>query len=179
MNKKIKFNYYNNPSENTPGHYLLRERKSQVIDDESKLLTPQITSKDKIQMKLNDDITPTNYNINYSDNLKIDSELDTYFPTKFVGAGRGFGNLNVSTDIRNGDSSRKDTKDYKLSKEGEQLFDYQFQYLTRNIQDPNHLIMEIPRGGEMTRRQNQLSVNVMRHPREITKDNIKGIKFDY
>ena len=167
MNKKIKFNYTNNPSENTPGHYLLRERKSQVIDDESSLLTPQISSRDKMKVELNNTIAPNNYNINYSDNLKGDSSLDTYFPTKFIGAGRGFGNLNIATDIRNGDSSRKDFKEYKVTKEGEQMFDYQFQFLTRNVQDPNHIVMPIPRGGESTRKQNQLVVDSMRAPKII------------
>jgi hypothetical protein len=167
MNKKIKFNYNSNPSENTPGHYLLRERKSQVIDDESLLITPQINSKDKMQMKLNDTIAPNDYNVNYSDNLKNDSDLDTYFPTKFVGAGRGFGNLNIANDIRNGNASRKDFKEFKETKEGEQMFDYQFQYLTRNVQDPNHIVMPIPRGGESTRKQNQLPVDNMRPPKII------------
>jgi hypothetical protein len=163
MNKKIKFNYNCNPSENTPGHYLLKERKSQVIDNETYLLTPEISSKDKMQIILNDNIAPNNYEVNYSDNLKIDSDLDTYFPTKFIGAGRGFGNLNIANDIRNGNASRKDFKQFKETKEGEQMFDYQFQYLTRNVQDPDHLVMSIPRGGESTRKQNQLLVNNIRH----------------
>jgi hypothetical protein len=167
MNKKIKFNYTNNPSENTPGHYLLRERKSQVIDDESLLLTPQISSRDKTQMKLNDTIAPNNYNVNYSDNLKVDSDLDTYFPTKFFGAGRGFGNLEIASDIRNGNASRKDFKEFKVTKESEQMFDYQFSYLSRNVQDPNHIVMPIPRGGEPTRVQNQLIVDNMRQPKII------------
>ncbi len=167
MNKKIKFNYVCNPSENTPGHYLLREKKSQVIDDESLLLTPQISSKDKMQVELNNTIAPNNYNVNYSDNLKNDSDLDIYFPTKFIGAGRGFGNLDVASDIRNGNASRKDFKEFKVTKESEQMFDYQFSYLTRNVQDPNHIVMPIPRGGESTRKQNQLPVNNMRHPKII------------
>jgi hypothetical protein len=167
MNKKIKFNYCSDPSENTPGHYLLKQRKSQIIDDETYLLTPPITSKDKMELALNSTISPNNYEVNYSDNLKKDSDLDTYFPTKFIGAGRGFGNLNIANDIRSGNASRKDFKEFKEIKEGEQMFDYQFQYLTRNIQDPNHIVMPIPRGGESTRKQNQLPVNNMRHHKII------------
>jgi hypothetical protein len=167
MNKKIKFNYINNPSYNTPGHYLFKQKKSHFIDDETFLLTPPITSKDKMELALNSTISPNNYELNYSDNLKKDVDLDTYFPTKFIGAGRGFGNLNIANDIRSGNASRKDFKEFKVMKEGEQMFDYQFQYLSRNIQDPEHLVLPMPRGGESTRKQNQLSVNNIRHPKII------------
>jgi hypothetical protein len=41
--------------------------------------------------------------------------------------------------------------------------------------------MPIPRGGESTRKQNQLSVNTMRTPNVLDKDDerIKTIKFNY
>jgi hypothetical protein len=41
--------------------------------------------------------------------------------------------------------------------------------------------MPIPRGGESTRKQNQLSVNTMRNPNALEKDDerIKTIKFNY
>ena len=73
------------------------------------------------------------------------------------------------------------TKEFKEVKEAEQFFDYQFQYLDRNFQDPNHIVMPIPRGGESTRKQNQLSVNTMRNPNAFEKDDerIKTIKFKY
>ena len=68
----------------------------------------------------------------------------------------------------------------KQEKEAQQFFDFQFQYLDRNFQDPNHVVMTIPRGGESTRKQNQLTVNTMRNPNPLENDErTKTIKFKY
>lgn len=58
-------------------------------------------------------------------------------------------NLNVSNKIRNSESSRNNTKEYKESKESLQMFDYQFKFLNKEFKNP---IMDIPRGGIMTRK---------------------------
>jgi hypothetical protein len=163
FHKKNKFVYLDNPVESTPGHYLLPQTKSSIIDYESNLLKPQINSKDKTKLELNNDLHPDNYNINYSNNSNSKSKSNFYFTNKHSGAGRGFGNLNVSNFIRNGETSRKDFKEFREQRESNQMFDHQIQYLDRNYQDPNHLVMPIPRGGEMTRQQNQLEVNTMRN----------------
>jgi hypothetical protein len=92
--------------------------------------------------------------------------------------GRGFGNLNISNDIRNGDSSRSDTQEYREKRESQQIFDFQFSYLDRNFQDPRHIVMPIPRGGEPTRVQNQLEIDPMRDLKTKTKVN-KKIEFKY
>ncbi len=131
-NKKHKFVYSDNPVESTPGHYLLPQSKSTIIDNESKLLKPKINSKDKTKLELNNDLHPDNYNINYSNNSNVKSESNFYFTNKHSGAGRGFGNLNVSNLIRNGETSRKDFKEFREYREGNQMFEHQFQYLDRN-----------------------------------------------
>lgn len=180
---KNKFFIRDDPSKDVPGHYKNILTKSEVIDNESDLITPAISSKDKTQVKLKNIFHPSDYNLNYEDNLRKDNIQKTgfYYNNRDVGPGRGFGNLNISNDIRNGDASRLDTKEFKEVKEAEQFFDYQFQYLDRNFQDPNHIVMPIPRGGESTRKQNQLSVNTMRNPNAFEKDDerIKTIKFKY
>ena len=91
------------------------------------------------------------------------NKVDFHYPITNLSAGRGFGNLNISNDMRYGDASRSDTKIHKEQLEAKQFFDYQFQYLDKNVQDPKHLVMSIPRGGESTRKQNQLEVNTMRN----------------
>ena len=64
--------------------------------------------------------------------------------------------------------------------EKQQMFDFQFQYLDKNFQDPNHLVMPIPRGGESTRKQNQLSVNTMRQNNtDDYEKRTQTIKFNY
>ena len=78
------------------------------------------------------------------------------------GYGRGFGNLNTANDIRNGNQSRIDTKDFKMIKESRTTFDHQFQYLDRNYQDPNNIVLPFPRGGDQTRDTQQLKVDTIR-----------------
>jgi hypothetical protein len=179
---KNKFITRENPREWTHGHWIMDEKKSQVIDNETTLITPGITKRDKIQMKLNDQFDPNNYNLLYKNSLKTEVCTDSddfYYTNKDTGAGRGFGNLNISNDIRYGDASRHDTKEFKEVKEGQQFFDYQFQYLDRNFQDPSHIVMPIPRGGESTRKQNQLTVNTMREDSSDFEARTKTIKFNY
>lgn len=182
-NFKVKNKYIEkeDPSKDVPGFWLIPKTKCDVVDEESSLITPAINSKDKSQIKLNDTMHPEDYNINYSNNLKYKENEKFYYTNKDGGAGRGFGNLNISNDIRFGDFTRKDTKEFKEKQEGQMLFDYQFQYLDKDFQDPKHLVMPIPRGGDTTRKQNQLSVNTMRHYNNIKKNKeiTKTIRFDY
>jgi hypothetical protein len=164
------------------GYYNREDTKSNVIDNESSLITPAINKKEKVQMKLIDDLNPKNFNIQYTNNLKTEfCEKNTgfYYTNKNTGAGRGFGNLLISNDIRNSNTSRHDTKKFKEVKEGQQFFDYQFEYLDRNFQDPSHIVMQIPRGGESTRKQNQLTVNTMRNDTSDYNERIKTVKFNY
>jgi hypothetical protein len=181
-NIKNKFITSDNPSILPHGYYIREDTKCNVIDDESLLLTQSSNKREKVQMKLIDNLDPTNFNIQYTNNLKTEfCEKNTgfYYTNKDIGAGRGFGNLVISNDMRKGDPSRYDTKEFKEVKEGQQFFDYQFQYLDRNFQDPSHIVMEIPRGGESTRKQNQLTVNTMRNDTSDFDERIKTVKFNY
>ena len=157
------------------------ETKADMIDYETNLLTPAINSKDKTQMKLNNDFNPDNFDIIYSNglNTKCNQKTNFYYTNKDGGAGRGFGNLNISNEIRYSDASRNNTKELKQRQESLLVLDYQYQYLDRNVQNPNNLIMPIPRGGESTRKQNQLSVNSMRANNDDYAERIKSIKFEY
>lgn len=181
-NIKNKFITSDDPSTLSHGYYIREDTKCNVIDDESLLLTQLSNKREKVQMKLIDNLDPTNFNIQYTNNLKTEfCEKNTgfYYTNKDIGAGRGFGNLVISNDMRKGDASRYDTKEFKEVKEGQQFFDYQFQYLDRNFQDPSHIVMQIPRGGESTRKQNQLTVNTMRNDTRDFDERIKTVKFNY
>jgi len=162
---KDKFFVRDDPSQDVPGYYKMNQKKCQVIDNETELLNPGVQTKDKTQLVLKKILDPSNYNINYEDSLRKFQPQKTgfYYNNKDIGPGRGFGNLNISTEIRNGDASRNETKEHREKQEGQQMFDYQFQYLDKNFQDPNHIVMPIPRGGVQTRKQNQLTVNTMRN----------------
>lgn len=132
-NNKNKFNIMNDPSKETPGYYKISKDKLNLISIENKLQFNK-----------------------YKDNKTLNN-LNFYYTNSHIGPGHGFGNLNISNDIRNGNSSRNSNKEFKESLEGQQLFDYQFQYLDKNYQDPKHIVMSFPRGGSTTRNKIQNS----------------------
>ena len=72
---------------------------------------------------------------------------------KFTGPGRGFGNLNISNDIRIGSQSRDNTKMNKQINEERQSFEQNNKYENKKIIEPiNRVCMT-------TRTQNQLFIN--------------------
>jgi hypothetical protein len=182
---KNKFFTRGDPSQNVPGYHKMTLPKCSLVDNETELLTPGVQTKDKTQVVLKKSLDPSNYELNWEDKSKKFSPQKTgfYYNNRDIGPGRGFGNLQLATEIRNGDASRNDTKEYKEKQEGQQMFDYQFQYLDKNVQDPSHIVMPIPRGGVQTRKQNQLSVNTMRtyqtKDQYEDSDTIQTIKFNY
>ena len=157
--KKDKFLINNNYSLTNNTSYDIKN----TIENENKLISSIIEDKEKSQIVLCNILDPDNYSLNYSNNKKdISDTVNFYYNNKDKGPGRGFGNLNISNDIRNGDSSRLNTKILKKEQESTQLFDFQFSYLDKNFQDPHNIVMPIPRGGESTRTQNQLNINKYR-----------------
>lgn len=128
-----------------------------IIDMESQLKKSALTKDKTISNNMN-------YNSNYGSTFS---------------AGRGFGNLNIANELR-GDSSRSDTKEYREYRESQEIASHKFSFLDRNFQDPSHIVMPIPRGGESTRKQNQLHVDTMRNPKELhVSNNKKKIEFKY
>jgi hypothetical protein len=159
-NKKNKFFIrYDLTNDNMPGYNITPENKSDVIDKESDLKKSILTTKNKELQKDN------------KTNMYSACERFNY------SAGRGFGNLNISNEIRNGDSSRNDSKEFRESRESRQLFDYQFSYLDTDFKDPTP-VMPMQRGGESTRKQNQLQVDTMRNI-SLTDNTKKNIDFKY
>jgi hypothetical protein len=135
----------------TEGQFVAND-KSLVIDKESRLLKKSIQKKSK-------------------------SELSSLFlNNKNEAAGNGFGNLNISNDIRFGNASRNNNKDYKEKRESQLSFDYQFNYLNKDFQNPNNIVMDIPRGGDITRKYNMIQVNTMRDFNNNAPPNINMIK---
>jgi hypothetical protein len=97
----------------TEGQYV-PDDKSNVIDNES-LLSRNLKQTIKRETK---------------------SELSSILPIREMNnrnevAGSGFGNLNISNDIRLGNPSRSNNKEYKEKREKQLTFDYQFNYLIK------------------------------------------------
>jgi hypothetical protein len=165
-NTKTKFITRDDPTLNVPGYYKLSSTKAQLIDSESNLITKPTNSKNKTQMGLKDHLDPFDYSLNVSNSNELSSDFETkfYYTGRDIGPGRGFGNLNISTDIRNGNPSRSLTKSYREQQEATQMFEFQYQYLTKDFQNPDHIIMPIPRGGVQTRKQPKPSKSTEPNP---------------
>jgi len=132
----------------------------QNIESENELHKFKMTKKDKmIDRPENERLQQINYGFNY-------------------GAGRGFGNLDMANNIRFGDNSRADIKQYKEDRESQQTFDHMFSYLDNNKHtEYQNSINYMVRGGENTRKQNQLNIDTMRNVEDFSVK--KNIEFKY
>jgi hypothetical protein len=157
MNKKER--YYNTDKKNyycdTPGFWQYEE-KSNIIEQETNLITPNIGTRQKTQIELPKNIHPNNYSISIENKLQNELNEKVYFSGYDTGPGKGFGNLSVSNDIRIGNFTRLETKDFKIDKESELI--NRWEYIDDRFKNPNNLVMEIPRGGESTRKNSQQSI---------------------
>ena len=108
----------------------------------------------------NDNFSKCINNNNYIDSKdKKSKEIDFNFYNKNQFNGKTYQNINILNNIKKGENSREDNKEFKENKESFQMFDYKFRYIFGEYKNP---IMNIPRGGIMTR-----------------KNNINDIKFNY
>ena len=147
--KKTTFNNTRNTDLNNN-----KTKKSDVIDDELKLKAPKLESNDKPNVELIKELNPNNYNISIENVKKNKKEDSSFYLSGYeTGPGRGFGNLNISNDIRLGNDSRGESKDFKIKKESEVID--RWQYIDTRFQNVNNVVMEIPRGGETTRKKTQ------------------------
>lgn len=154
LNKKERF--FNTDNKNyfcdTPGFWKY-EKKWDVIDAESNLITPGVGTRQKTQIQMNDTIHPNNYAVPVQNKIQKESDEKVYFTGYDTGPGRGFGNLTISNNIRIGDFTRTETRNFKAKKESEIVERWQF--IDNRFQNPNNLVMPIPRGGESTRKNSE------------------------
>ena len=151
MNKKER--YHNTDNKNyycdTPGFWQYEE-KSNIIEQETNLISPGIGTRQKTQIELPKHIHPNNYSIPIENKLQKELNKKIYFSGYDTGPGKGFGNLSVSNDIRIGNFTRLETKDFKVNKESELI--NRWEYIDNRFNNPNNVVMDIPRGGESTRK---------------------------
>ena len=151
MNKKER--YHNTDNKNyycdTPGFWQYEE-KSNIIEQETNIITPNIGTRQKTQIELPKNIHPNNYSIPIENKLQNELNEKVYFSGYDTGPGKGFGNLSVSNDIRIGNFTRLETKDNKINKESELI--NRWEYIDDRFKNPNNLVMQLPRGGESTRK---------------------------
>lgn len=147
--------------------------KQRSIEDESFLLHPENNSKQKSQILLKNKIQPFDYNTDLqSNNLQMEKNIQSQYGISFT-PGKGFGNLNVNNSLRNGINTREIDDDMK-KKDGENITT-RFDYITKNYQNPDNLILPFARGGEITRNNNTLDNSKFKENIELN----KKIKFKY
>jgi len=144
----------------TPGFWEY-ERKWKVIDAESNLLTPGVGTRLKTKMEMVEELHPNNYAIPVGNTVATRESESFYYPGYFTGPGQGFGNLNVSNSIRVGDYTRTETREFKATKESEVIERWGF--IDDRYSNPDNVVMELPRGGDTTRKpQTDLNLSMVR-----------------
>lgn len=133
----------------TPGYWQY-EKKWDVIDTESNLITPGVEKKNKLDVALVENLNPNNYAIPVANITQREQDEKFYYPAYFTGPGSGFGNLNISSSIRIGDFTRTETKVFKAQKESEVIERWDF--IDDRWAKAENLVMEMPRGGDTTRK---------------------------
>lgn len=126
--------------------------KSTVIDDESNLILPGVSSKKKTQVMTKKNLNPFNYSKDWESHTLNNSATPSYTNCNLGchwGPGKGFGNLDVNNDIRTSEATRLQNDNFKRHKEAE--ITTRFEFIKDNYQDPKHVILPFPRGGYITR----------------------------
>ncbi len=120
------------------------------VEDESFLLLPRMNSKQKTKMELKNEMHPNNYDVDWNSKNIIKTKQHNSYYGNHYGPGKGFGNAKVSNDIRNGKSTRLSNS--KFQEIQESTINNRTDIIFKNYQDPKHLILPFPRGGEITRK---------------------------
>jgi len=131
MDEKSK-KYYDSNERNIKSSYF-----NPNVEDETFLLQPKLFSKKKSETDSNPPKVVKKNNAMYGNHY---------------GPGKGFGNLDVNNLIRNGDSTRSSNDNF--NKNIESSINNRVDLINKNYQDPNHIILPFPRGGEITRKSN-------------------------
>jgi len=125
-------------------------QKKDIVKDESFLLLPKIHSKKKTTMELKDKMHPNDFDISIkSENIQNRKQINSYYGNNF-GPGRGFGNVDLNNQFRDGESTRLSNETFHKNQES--YINERSDILTKNYQNPDNIILPFPRGGEITRK---------------------------
>lgn len=131
-------------------NYNILSSKNVNIEDESFLLLPSVSSKQKSQVILKETLHPQDYLTDLKSNKMRGSVHFTSYYGNHHGPGKGFGNSDMNNVIRNGESSRVDNDMFNINIE--KNINSRQDILFKNYQNPKNLILPFPRGGEITRK---------------------------
>lgn len=131
MDEKSK-KYYDSNERNIKSSYF-----NPNVEDETFLLQPKLFSKKKSETDSNPPKVVKKNNAMYGNHY---------------GPGKGCGNLDINNNIRLGKSSRENNDIFNKNRESS--INNRVDLITKNYQDPNHIILPFARGGEITRKTN-------------------------
>lgn len=121
------------------------------VDVETKLRNSKVTNKLKQTTELDeDDVNKGKDYRNFtlkSEKLRETINYGDYVNNGYKGNGRGFGDVNISQDLRYGKSSREDKKTAR----SHDLKDLKFDNIVRSFNDEDNVVLPFPRGGIDTR----------------------------
>ena len=148
---------------NLPGIWINNNSNNVDIENDLRLLN-ETEKKDKKVTPISDtgniQAAETNSNFHF---LNSNNESQDSFK---------FGNLDVSNDIRHGTNTRLDNNKFRRNKE--KIVDNRFDFLDRNFQNPNNIVLPFARGGENTRVK---KTDIEDKPTKLVKK--ENIKFNY
>jgi len=167
MSQKIK--YYDRDMFNDKVNIKSINGRLDNIEDESKLIMP--SNSDKLYGSLETMSLINNSSLTNGSELEKDleklniSKIDirkqfTNYNSNTgqdIGPGKGFGNLNISNDIRNGTCTRLDNSLKKINSEKE--INDRYDLINKNFQNPDNLILPFARGGDITRSNKKILEN--------------------
>lgn len=153
--KKMKYferDIFSDKNKNLPQEYSFETTKSsqKEVDLETNLLFATSTYSDDRSSFEYEELDQSTYNTHLKVNQQKEKDQFYNYFGHTTGPGRGFGNLTISNDIRQGSSTRLDNNQIKLLREQE--INSRYDFLDKNFQNPGNLIMPFARGGEVTRK---------------------------
>ena len=141
----------------------------------NKTLESVNTRCNKIDFYSNKNLDPTNYNVTLqSKNKKSNTQYNRLAGFNH-GPGRGILDINFCNELRYNGATRITSKDWKKKKES--TINNRFDFLTRDLQNPNNIVLPFARGGTTTR--NVSKNNNNNNNNKINNYNINKIKFKY
>ena len=124
--------------------------KNDFIENENELIMPSNSDENTKNLFEYEELNQDSYNTPLKiSQINIRKQFSNYHG-HHIGPGKGFGNLGVSNDIRQGSSTRLDNTQNKINKEKE--INSRYDLIDKNFQNPHNLIMPFARGGENTRK---------------------------
>ena len=120
-----------------------------IITNETKLRS-KLSNVNKNNFERINKFDSINYNIPLQSKSNKKNVQFNRLPGTHYGPGKGFGNIDILNNLRNGSSTRLESEQWKKDKE--MIVNDRFEYLNRNTQNPNNIVLPFPRGGEMTRK---------------------------